>query len=346
MNLLTFFFLFICLGIRIFGTQIQDKVLICGICKNIEKTATQTIQSIEMLGSQFKDYRVIIYENNSIDQTKEIISNWAKDNNHVIFISETASHRQLSAASNMKLKKPRRTENIARARNIVLDIAMKETYSDYKYVIWADLDFQNSWDVENVVDTILRPQEEWDAVFANGAYDLYALRDEEFPIGEELLGPLYWKHISKIRSAFVLHKTDPWRKVYSAFGGLGIYKRDSLSGCRYSGTVTKDLEQVTFSWLENAKKRDRVCLLKEYLEQLKQVLVVDVKTDYLKNRKKHPKVIGMRLHNKFGNGKVVWFSGGKECPLPETCEHIPLHASMIVRGKDKLFINPKIISNQ
>jgi hypothetical protein len=134
-----------------------------------------------------------------------------------------------------KSKVVNRTEAIARARNKVLDIAMEDAYVDFKYVIWVDLDLPRPWDVSNILETILHPEEEWDAVLANGAYDLFALRDPEFPVGFELIGDAFYLYLEQIRSRFILDPNGPWRKVYSAFGGLGIYKRSAIKRCRYSG---------------------------------------------------------------------------------------------------------------
>lgn len=321
----------------LWGSQVPDKVLICGIGRNIEKAVPNTIRSAVELGSRFADYRVIFYENNSTDQTRALFKAWAEENPKVKFISEKISKRRIVKQLSMRVMN--RTESIARARNIVLDEAMKRRYDDYRYVIWADLDFLEPWDVEAIVETILHPEQEWDAVFAYGFYDLFALRTAECPIGFELLGSLYWAESDRVREKFLLDRDGPWKKVYSAFGGLGIYKREALKGCRYSGVVTKDLETVALQWLEKAE--DGVCLLKEYKELLKKTVPIDLVGGRLKNRDRLPEEIGVRMPK----GKVVWFSCSPNTTIPWTCEHVPLHASMIAHGFDKLFINPKIRSN-
>ncbi len=321
---------------------IQEKVLICGVGRNIEKAVPNTIASAEKLGAQFLDYRVIIYENNSKDKTKELIQEWAENNSRVIFASEHVRHKEL--ASQLSMKKVTRTEAIARARNKVLDIAMQDVYSDFKYVIWVDIDFLTPWDVSNIVDTILHPEQEWDAVLGNGAYDLFALRTPLFPIGFELIGMTYWNNLDEIRSRFVIDKKGPWISVYSAFGGVGIYKREAIKNCRYSGVVTKDLEQMMLVWLKEAEKKEGICFMREYQALLKTTKVVDLTDNYFSKRKSYPDVIGVRLHNENGIGKIVWFSCTRSFTLPSTCEHIPFHASMAVRGHGRIFINPRLIS--
>ena len=342
-KLLIFFSCLISLVSNVYSAAVQEKVLICGICKNVEKAIPNTIRSAKELGAQFLDYRVVIYENNSTDRTKELLKEWANSDPRLIFLSEDIPKKKL--ASQLQMKVYNRTEVIARARNKVLDIAMQKKYEDFKYVIWADLDFLEPWDVSNIVDTILHPEQEWDAVLANGAYDLFAFRDAEFPIGFELIGERYWKNLNTMREKFTIDASGPWKKVYSAFGGLGIYKKASIKGCRYSGIVTKDLEQLVQKWLDQAQSVKNVCFLNDYQQLLSTTQVVDITDERLSNRKTLPLEVGVRLKNKSGLGKVVWFSCTKKRTLPWTCEHIPLHASMILQGHDKIFINPRLTSN-
>src|SRR5437660_6010 len=129
-----FFLIFFTVFIPAFSVVIQDKVLICGIGKNVERAMPNTIRSAEALGSQFLDYRVIIYENNSKDKTKEMLKKWAKKNPHVICISENISERKICKKMCMKVRN--RTEILAWARNRVLDVAMQDQFKDFKYVIW------------------------------------------------------------------------------------------------------------------------------------------------------------------------------------------------------------------
>ncbi len=325
---------------RIENPEIQDKVLICGVCRNTEKAVPNTIASIANLGSRFSNYRAIIYENNSTDQTKKLLSSWADSDPHIIFLSEQLSTRKIARQLAMKLSS-HRTDKIARARNIVLDVAMDKRFDDFKYVIWADLDFLEPWDVDAIVETILHPQEEWDAVFANGAYDLFALRSPDLPIGYELIGSLYWTNLKRVSEKLNLDPEGSWQKVYSAFGGLGIYKRDAIRNCRYSGVVTQDLEKVATAWLGKARQEEHPLFLKEYDELLSSRDIFDLSGPLLGTRKNYPDEIGVRVYG----GDLVWFSCTKNATLPWVCEHVPLHASMALKGHDRFFINPKIRVN-
>lgn len=89
----------------------RPKVLICGVCRDVEKAVLNSVNNIEELGSKFSDYAVIIYENNSKDHTADLFAIWAEKNPKVTFISEKLIEKHLPQS---------RPERIARARNIVL----------------------------------------------------------------------------------------------------------------------------------------------------------------------------------------------------------------------------------
>jgi hypothetical protein len=330
-------------ALSLYSAAVPEKVLICGIGKNIEHNIPNVIASATKLGEQFVDYRVIIYENNSKDKSKKQLRKWAKRDPRLILQCEDLSKKELAAQFKMKVYN--RTEAIARARNIVLDIAMQHQFRDYKYVVWVDLDLPNPWDVDNIIDTILHPEQEWDAVLSNGWYDLFALRDPEFPIGFELIGQEWQNHIQEMTSRFSLDPNGPWRKVYSAFGGLGIYKRNAMKKCRYSGVVTSDLEKVVKQWLERAYAEKDVCFMGVYQWLLSSTYVIDLYNERLSGRHRLPDRLGVRLYNENGNGDIVWFSCMRGKTLPWTCEHVTFHASMILKGHDRIFINPRIVSS-
>ena len=67
--------------------NIDKKIIICGVVKNNGKKMKFNIKKCLETGNYFKDFRVIIYENNSKDRTKNILSKY-KDHDKVIIMSE------------------------------------------------------------------------------------------------------------------------------------------------------------------------------------------------------------------------------------------------------------------
>lgn len=287
-----------------------EKVLICGVCKNIGPAVFNTIKNIELLGNQFADYSVIIYENNSSDKTSFVLSQWAKINKKVTFISEKIPAHKLA---------PTRIENISNARNIVLSLARDPKFFEYKYLIWADLDFEKPWPINEIVKTIESPVE-WDCVSANGIrnrsyYDRYAFRNETYPFGPELLGDDYfWPELWK--SWFSISDADNWIPVFSAFGGLAIYKTQSILNFYYSAHPTEDLKNYYQQILHS------ISLTNSHLQRYLSLMNMNI------NDLSHVP-IEFQLDDQNNSGVC--------------CEHLPIHASMALHGYGKFYINPKMI---
>ncbi len=287
------------------------KVLICGVCKDIESAVPYVIENAELLGTYFSDYRVIIYENNSADNTAILLTEWAKRNKNVIFVSEILD--DISSIS--------RTENIARARNKVLDI-IKDEYAEYEYLINVDLDFQCAWPIDEILKTI-KSQKKWDCVSANGLWrniywDRYAYRSKKHPFGPELIGDDWWGTFHPLFSV----GGEEWLPVYSAFGGLAIYKTATVINFRYSGIVTLDLQDYYKNILQTLTKNNTSA--KKYLDL--------IHWNYSSDIDQAP--ILFRYN-------TVAFSP-PHYPYITCCEHMTLHASMAMHGFGKIYINPKM----
>ncbi len=305
--------------------KFSEKAIICGTCKNVEKPLPAVIQSIEKIGVLFSDYKVFIYENNSTDNTVSILNKWAERNSNVDITSESFSKEELYslAISHTFENVPFRTEIIAYGRNIVMKKALESHLDDYTYVFMLDMDFANGYSIKGICDSLTQ-MIEWDAIFANGIdrqgkyYDQYALRDGVMPLGPELLGNEWWSSLAT--HSLNLNKKNQLKAVYSAFGGLGIYKRNSIKDCYYSGTVTDELEIFVKNFISSNTNHWQVL---KYLNE-------DKSTHSLIRISNSDDAINWRIN-----------SGGYDFPV--CCEHVTFHAMMINRGHDKMFINPKMI---
>ena len=194
---------------------LPEKVVICGVCRDVEKPLPHTIEIIEQIGALFSDYRVIVYENNSQDNTTCLLKKWAQENSKVVALSEKVQYADLAIQIvNLKEGDFFRPELIARARNIVLERAMSEQYNEFTHVIWMDMDFKIPPAFEGFTE-IFKSDKEWDAVVAYGIdppgtyWDWYAFRDAAYPIGSELLGNFWWY----MPKNFHLDKTMDWYPV-------------------------------------------------------------------------------------------------------------------------------------
>ena len=146
------------------------------------------------------------------------------------------------------------------------------------------------------------PQQEWDAVFANGSYDLFALRSPEFFLSVELVGDSWGQSLKVIRSHLKkrLDEVD-WLPVDSAFGGLAIYRKEALKKVRYGALLNKSILHPYHGYIE--------------------ALQNDIKRNYL--LKKLTKLVSL-----FENKQHLRY----------ICEHVYLHDQMIQNGFHRFFI--------
>lgn len=316
---------------------IPQKVVLCGVCKDVALRIPFSMKIMEKIGSFFSDYRIIVYENNSSDTTGYLIQEWAKNNNKVHAISERVTKEELEKTIINRLENGDffRPECIARARNIVLEKALSPEYEGYDYIIWMDMDFKTEPDYQ-AIDEIFASAREWDAVFAYGVdprpifWDWYALRDQECPLGSELLGNDWWYLPKELN----LTVQDDWYPVYSAFGGCGIYKKIALKNCRYSALVTSDLAEHYKTIIANYPDHP---IVQKYLLSIKNLLITTLNTASKKNLNSKAGIVIPHI------SEIVWRLSSFVYKYPSVCEHVTLHASMIRNGYDKLFINPRFI---
>ena len=87
-------------------------------------------------------------------------------------------------------------------------------------------------------------------------YDRYAFRDQNYPFGPELLGSFFWNEVLNWPKGLFWIGKEEWIPVYSAFGGLGIYKRESFLKSSYSGVMTLDLEKYYRKIMDSLPKEN------------------------------------------------------------------------------------------
>jgi hypothetical protein len=208
---------------------------------------------------------------------------------------------------------PCRIEQICNARNKVVDEFNKPEYDEFTHVIMIDFD-ANGWEKSGIMDTF-HLSSEWDVIFANSKpnyYDFYALRIDFFPFGPEMTGETFWKNLP-YSSSFQNGLTP----VFSAFNGIGIYKKDIFKKYRYDCIVNDDVKQFYRNYLKNHSVSN------ETMENIKEKVI------YRYGGYKDEESDIYRKPNSGYCGELV-------------CEHIPLHLALYNNGY-KLFINPNLI---
>ena len=215
--------------------KLDYKVIIAGCCRDVESYISNSIKIINDIGNNFKDYTVIIYENDSSDNTRNILTKLKKANYYYIFEDD--------------INIPKRTERISRGRNKILEKLFeinKTKYHDFLIMIDLDDRIQSG----KIIDTINTcfTYKDWDVLTANSSikyYDIWAYRkkgeketdcwidfDNDVENGMSS-DDAYNKNVG------IFLKPKPISNnlisVESAFGAVAVYKIESIGDCRYEG---------------------------------------------------------------------------------------------------------------
>lgn len=207
----------------------KNTVTICGLCRNMQFFPI-TRSYIERIGSLFKDYRVVLYENDSSNDTLDNLSKWELDSNKVKIISEKLNLPQNEQDHTLK----RRTE-MSYYRNKYLEYS-RVIKSDYVIILDTDL---YGFSYEGILNTL---GHNLDVCGSNGLlyrkqddtvqrlyFDSWAYRglNEEYNPETNLLN---------INRGVIPYEVD------SCFGGMCIYKYDTLNNVKYTN---EDCDHVT-----------------------------------------------------------------------------------------------------
>ena len=215
------------------------RAVICGLARDIGEILPKTIARTERLGTMFRDYRVVFYENDSRDGTREILLDWQKKNRRVTVLSEERGDPVNPSARCLD-----RAGRMAYYRNRCRDV-VRSHLANFDYVIVVDTDVQEGWSYDGVAHTF--GHDDWDFVGSYGViqrgylahpplmlqYDAWAFRRE----GSYVSIP------TKVVNHMLWRRGDPMVPVYSCFGGLGVYRMRAMLTCEYGDS---DCEHVCF----------------------------------------------------------------------------------------------------
>lgn len=226
----------------------EKSIVICSIVRDAEKGLKNNIPVIERFCPMFRDYQVVVFENNSKDTTKQLLASWMqRDSAHVHALMEDRAMPPKQKKSQPHVVNPffsrERIEKMATLRNQYMEYVDRQGWNmDYMMVVDLDVAQLN---LEGILSSF-SSDKDWDAVTAFGYstspklrrryHDSYALAeycDQDKPQTEKQIKILADKYGS-------IKPTDDWVRVFSAFGGLAIYKFDAVKGLRYKALPNND----------------------------------------------------------------------------------------------------------
>ena len=163
----------------------NSSVSICSIVRDCGTNLKNNIPRVEFLRSLFKESEVVVFENDSKDDTKEILKRWGRDNSNVNIFTETFGNTTIpskkSIMGNPFYSVPR-IEKMVTYRNKYMHFLNTQGIKR-DFVIILDLDI-SGFEIEGVINSFGN-KTDWDSISANGTsvsarfrrqyHDAYAL---------------------------------------------------------------------------------------------------------------------------------------------------------------------------
>lgn len=238
------------------NTRTSAQVYFVGCARDVgAKLMSTMIPAIEHMGAHFADHKVVVFENDSSDDTRERLLAWVATGRGRV--------RALFAKQSLSAGMRSRTARLAVCRNTLLGEVQRASMLQRQHelpklpelLVALDLDCKRSVSPEPVVRaaTTLLGSNELSVLTANSMagldyYDLWALRSTPLHVDFDC-----WQR-DAVRTRGTcddyevrLDAAAPLLEVDSAFNGLAVYRLGDLQQaplCAYDGTST--CEHVAF----------------------------------------------------------------------------------------------------
>jgi len=214
------------------------RVLVVGLVRNASGKIDGDVQRLRLALGSFGQVLWLLVESDSIDRTVEDLQQ----------LATTVPGFRFLSLGQLQPHLPLRTQRIAHCRNAYLEaLDQHADYADVDLVVMADFDGINTL-VDEAAVLSCWARDDWDVCTANQAgpyYDIWALRHALWSPGDckssylFLVGhgvdPERALQATVLTRMITIPVDSPWIAVDSAFGGLGIYRRELLRGLRYIG---------------------------------------------------------------------------------------------------------------
>jgi hypothetical protein len=233
----------------------SKNIVITGLIRNVGDKLESNLQSLNFLEENSKSVKYFLYENDSSDNTVEILNSTKSQKNNFYFKSETLNLPKFGSVKNKK-----RTEALSSHRNTCLKY-IENNWSDSDYVIVIDLDFKMI-SINGILNTFgLFQTFKFIDAMAGNSFELKTM-DMQNPNYKQIWNydswayrGNWWEDLHKYPECFKNYDPMLWFGHWhppigsppipanSAFGGCCIYKTSKFISGRYEG---HDCEHVCF----------------------------------------------------------------------------------------------------
>ena len=218
--------------------MVENKsILVTGIARDVAKILPKEISRIEKkMNDIFELVNFLVIESDSKDNTKKVLEDIKNEKNNF-------NYKSLGKIESIL---PSRIERLTFCRNAyVKEIRENELYKDIDFIAIIDFDIKNNrlklYELKKLIS-----ENNWSAIFANQTglyYDVYALRKkgwvendcfDEYEKFSATMSPQVAKELAIWSKMKKIRKNLPLIPVDSAFGGLGIYRKNVFMNFDYS----------------------------------------------------------------------------------------------------------------
>jgi glycosyltransferase involved in cell wall biosynthesis len=220
----------------------SSRIVLTGLCRNGKDTIDKNIEFLLSTGEYFKDFRIVLFENDSTDDTRQRINEWVKKDSRIELIECEVPNCQYKKQREHGISR-KRQDDMVFYRNKTLDY-IKQKYSDYDYQMIVDLDMEGYYSLDGLIQSM--SYDKWDAIFVNGLkpcllflglvpqmYDSLAFVSTNEDIMERYQTISDYFQVSVSLFEMQTMKENKLYKVKSAFNGVGLYKMSSIKDCHY-----------------------------------------------------------------------------------------------------------------
>lgn len=245
----------------------HSKIVIAGLARDIKQDLQRNMQRmLDNVVGHFEDWRIVIFENDSKDGTREYIQSLNKTVSNKIIVIDCPEilncefaiiQKQMEfsspgvAAAHHGIFSGKRFKKMSYFRNQMLDYIRTNLYH-FDFVLFIDWDLRGNISMDGFATNFgyLEQGYHWDAMTAMGLcgkildkkgtklsyYDTLAY----VPFGKKPIKQGYWNSLirtTKIHNMNIPQRGTPPIQVMSAFGGAGLYQMDVIlnKNIYYSG---------------------------------------------------------------------------------------------------------------
>lgn len=220
----------------------ESKVAVVGLARDCEKNLRNSLFLLAELGACFEWPTGFVFENDSVDATREILS---RDRPAWLRVRSDANGRR-----HLRGFEQERTVALAEYRNICRDW-VRENALDADFVVVVDLDADGGFSVDGVLNSLAWLEQHHDAA-GMGAFSLIRVTEdgrEKFAHHDAWAARLNWWSDRKAVTGLEWFHTlfppvgAPPIRMNSCFGGLAVYRAAAFLAGEYIGG---DCEHVGF----------------------------------------------------------------------------------------------------